>query len=417
MKTHIAFVVLALCLSLFFQNCAPSNPEEDATEVLTPASLTAEQPAQSNASNLPAASSSSAVSTSMSSSTSPGAVDSTVASSSLSDPNSVKETPEGSTSQGNLVVSNDSKSSDSDKTNKDGLSSKDSGATTNAPAPIKKTDSFNVEITSRSVDMVWVVDNSGGMAASAEILRKNFGPFAKDLAKKSDLRIALITRYGTSGTGISFSAELKNAVQVSHNVQSSEPLLLAAVAMCGIQTNDAFCSSFAGGKYQEVFGSLKSFLRPGSEKVFVFVSDDDSTGTAVNENKTFITAATFTQRMLMAFPTDSGFKTYGIISGSSTCGVQKGTAYLSLVKETAGLAFDICATDWSAYFSRLTSDLSQEVANSFLIDKSAKEIVSITLNGKTLSPADYNFSVGKITIDSDLLKAAGKYIVDISYLN
>lgn len=467
MKSHTIYIVMALGLSLFFQNCAPpAAPEDEKKEMLTPADLTSDEnevtqtPSQVSSPAPVAASASStsntnssislslASSTGSDSSSSPSTeVANSLGSSSntsmssvaneSSNPtsqNSSSSTSTGSTSEliSSLSGSTEIASSSLPMSSVSQPSSQSSAEPTSASQsantavvemmntvmnppqePPYKTESFNVEVVSRAVDMVWVLDNSGGMSASADQMRKYFGPFAKDLANKSNLKTALISKSGTTGSSLSLPSGLSGAVQVFHNVLSSEPLLLAAASMCGIQNDDDFCKSFANGKYKDVYATLSKFFRSDSEKVFVFVSDDDSQGTAANENKNYITAPTFFNRLQKTFPTDSSVKVYGVTSGSSQCGVRKGSAYISLVKDTAGLAFDICASDWAAYFTRLTTDLSQEIPNAFLLSDPSGKVVSVTLNGKLLVPADYVVSVGKVSINKDLLKNSGKYLIEI----
>lgn len=344
MKTHFALILLALGMSLFFQNCAPPTSEEETVEVHTPASLSAEVAAANNTANQSAPASA----TTMSSQVPTTSPHSTANSQSQTTQEAANSNP----AQNPTPVSGDVTATSMTS----GAQSSSSTSESSSVPSSQNTEATSGAVPKRTIDMVWVVDNSGGMASSAENLRKKLGPFAKDLATKSDLKIALITKNGNEGTGISLPAGL-NGLQVSHNVQSSELLLLAAVSLCKSPSNDAFCISFASGKYQTVHGTLNSFFRSNSEKFFIFVSDDDSVGTAANENKNFITASTMLKQLETEFAKEALPKVYSIISGSKNCGVRKGTEYLKLVKETSGAAFDICATDWSAYFTKLIADL------------------------------------------------------------
>ncbi|AFY02857.1 VWA domain-containing protein [Bdellovibrio bacteriovorus] len=317
----------------------------------------------------------------------------------------------------------------------------DNEAEAEEAAPEIKTKTFTAASKEKVVDMVWVIDNSASMKGQADIIRKNFEKFAHLVENQVDLRVALISKKDSFNlkTHVSLPETMKNGQQVDFLVHSYNALLVAAVASCPETAADAFCKKvLANSKYDKVYSSLNGFFRPQSQKVFVFVTDDDSsaaknttvqyeaanlsgyTGTiktlVVDED--YITAATFQGRMVRAFGKNGSYKVFGFVAGAdSKCKARVSTVYNSLISSGGGVGFNVCDEDWTASFSQLSEKVVDYASTEYsLQSENVKKVLSVKLNGKALIPGvDYTVADGKVALNPTLVKSLGNYIIDVTY--
>ncbi|AHZ83636.1 VWA domain-containing protein [Bdellovibrio bacteriovorus] len=308
-------------------------------------------------------------------------------------------------------------------------------------APVLKSQTFTAASKAKVIDMVWVIDNSASMTSGAEIIRKNFEKFAHLVENQVDLRVALVSKKDAFSlkTHVALPETMKNGQQVDFMVHSYNLLLVAAAATCPESATDAFCKKIqANSRYDKAYSSLSEFFRPQSQKVFVFVTDDDSSARdnttvqfdaenlngyvgiiknlAVDED--YITAETFQDRMIRAFGRNGSYKVFGFIaSATSKCRARPSDVYRSLITASAGAAFEVCAADWSAGFTKLSERVVDYATTEFsLQSENVKKVLSVQLNGKTLIPGqDYSVADGKVTLNSTLVKTLGNYIIDVTY--
>ncbi|MFV8257549.1 VWA domain-containing protein [Bdellovibrio bacteriovorus] len=317
----------------------------------------------------------------------------------------------------------------------------DTEAEAEEAAPEIKTKTFTAASKEKAVDMVWVIDNSASMTAGADIIRKNFEKFAHLVENQVDLRVALISKQDAFSlkTHVSLPESMKNGQQVDFMVHSYNPLLVAAAATCPETATDAFCKKILSNvRYGKVYSSLNDFFRPQAQKVFVFVTDDDS---AANNNTTvqydaansngyvatiksltidedYITAATFKDRMVRAFGKNGSYKVFGFIAAAdSKCRARESTVYSSLISSSGGVAFNVCDKDWSKNFSQLSEKVVDYASTEYsLQSEKVKKVLSVTLNGQILIPGtDYTVVDGKISLSPTLVKSLGNYIIDVTY--
>lgn len=295
------------------------------------------------------------------------------------------------------------------------------------------TETFSIVKNQGLLDVVWVVDNSGSMAEEAAQVRKNFAQFAATVDSRSDVRIALLSQKVGSenalgdSTGVDLPSALKAAGgrQVDAWVGSTDPMALLAAATCKAESTDLADPGFDGtitlrdggsttkicGKslpidlFELEFaatapGKLHDFYRPQAKKVFVFVTDDDAEG---------VDAANFLDLVRDDLggqdPTIFGF--IGLDESRAGCKISKvGAAYRDLAEKTGGGVFDICDSDWSANFGKLSADVASIAAANFTM-KSPKvsAVVSATADGKSLPSSAITVSGATVSIDPAAMPA------------
>lgn len=314
------------------------------------------------------------------------------------------------------------------------------------PVEIKK-QTFSASAKSKVVDMIWVIDNSASMTKGADNVRKNVEAFARTIEAGSDLRIALISKKDSFelDTQVQLPDSLRNfGLQVDFLVHSYNPMLVAAAATCTSEDTqrDAFCRTVAANsRYEKVVGSLQEFLRPESQKVFIFVTDDDSSyqyGAQVQfdsenrsgyeierrslvENQDYVTKETFQKRVRAAYGENASFKVFGFLAlpGPKTCQFRVSQTYISLVESSGGQYYDICSSDWSRSFASLSQEVFDYINNEYsLVNVARVRVVGVTLNGKVLQAGrDYNVVGSRVTLEKSLVQAQGNYQVEISYVD
>lgn len=259
-----------------------------------------------------------------------------------------------------------------------------------------------------------------------------------------DINFTLITKEDATNLNTSFKlSDYTNlGSQINFMVHSYNPMLVAATATCPLvpDVSDVFCNQVkSNSRYNMVYGALNSFFRNDSLKVFVFVTDDDSSSPGkssmqyngasgmgyvteskqVVENDDFITAKGFRQRMASAFGSSSSFKSFGFVSlsNSAPCRARVSQAYMDLNTQSGGDSFDICAADWSANFDALTSRVNEYAATTYVVsDAKFVSVESVVLGGTTLTKGlDYSVNGNVVTLKTSLVQALGVYQITINY--
>jgi hypothetical protein len=288
--------------------------------------------------------------------------------------------------------------------------------------------------TSRIVDMIWIIDNSGSMTDEIELVRQNFGSFVAGIAEFSDLNLGLVTAATAQdrrrGIDLHFLAPNIRSQQFTYNVGSTNLLSLLAAGICDSNsteiTNSSSLSSegtICGTPVSEwmessttihaIRGQLKSFFRENSKKVFVVVTDDDAIGID-NTNFLNILNAQMPQQEIYLFGfvglTENGAITNpNPTPGVRTCSVANvGKAYLDLATRTNGKSFDICQDNWSGHFSELTKNVENIVNTEFTLNTSKSfNLIEILVDGKLLPEHTFNIQNNRIVIlDRSLVQGA-----------
>jgi hypothetical protein len=105
--------------------------------------------------------------------------------------------------------------------------------------------------------------------------------------------------------------------------------------------------------------------------------------------------------------------TSNISSGCSIAAI--GAAYINLANTTGGRVFDICQTDWTENFNKLTEGLVAAAQNTFTLKNRAKRILDVYINGKPVSLSKVFSSANNITISPDVLNPNGETNILINY--
>jgi hypothetical protein len=179
------------------------------------------------------------------------------------------------------------------------------------------------------VDMIWVIDNSRSMTAEAAQVRSNLEKFLTKLKESVNVKLALISKKGTSGNAVELSSEA----------------LAAGNMQLDVVVNSTDGTQIALKKQSE----LSPIFRPEAQRVFVFVTDDNSA----------LPAAKFLQQATL----DNNGKQPKVFSfiGKGPCRDKFGTVYTELATSTGAETFDVCESDWTAQFEKLTAAVEKLV--------------------------------------------------------
>ncbi len=311
---------------------------------------------------------------------------------------------------------------------------------------------FSAQTTVKEVDMVWVIDNSFSMSEESSNVRSNFEKFINQLQSQVDIKVALISAtktndYGTQ-VGLPASAKMNGRnLEIDYFVDSYNATLLAVAATCQETDVTGICGSLrSNNRYSRMMGQLTSFLRPNSNKVFIFVTDDDTRansdagiqidnfpqanpnyvkGVTLVENSHYISDTTFLTRMNSVFGESSPYRVFGFIATAgkdqSACQVtRESKAYKNIITLKGGTYFDICKTDWSSYFTQLVDKIFLYAQTDFVLSQVStndlKRIVSVKLNGTILQAGiDYTVSGRQISLQQDLVTMVGDYNLEVIY--
>ncbi len=259
----------------------------------------------------------------------------------------------------------------------------------------------------RPIDLVWVIDNSGSMSQEVEQVRANFANFISSVKTRTDLNIAVISAVQSYASHrLTLPADFNEAggVLVDRAVGSHDSLYLLASAMCSTETagHDLCNNSYP------IRGSLVDFFRADSNKVFVFVTDDNSS-LDYNEFLDFVPLAIGQEA------TAFGFISLG--KQLSPCQARPGDEYRNMALDTGGDFFNICETDWSQHFGKLVDAVHRVSQTRFSLERDVKEGVAVFVNGKRLADDQFEFTRRQVEIDPEFFtnNPAAKYTIKVYY--
>lgn len=350
---------------------------------------------------------------------------------------------------------------------------KDPLGTTPDPTSGKKThtDTFIIqgEITA-PLDLVWIIDNSGSMEDEVRNVENNLRRFIEQVKSKTDLRMAVISaQSGTEGVRVPAVAGI-NVRVIDRQVESNDALTILALSFCsdaevakGTSAFSAiplylrvenfsysqFCavSKLQSQLYPEYSNQLvhqglgdNRFYRPEAAKAFIIVTDDNSNPDAwvyvrgINTSwpdvawdvwTNGLTANRFHSHVKARFGAQR-VKTFSFIDPvgqmarpTKNCGYIKGTEYIRLASLTGGETFDICETNWSAHFDRLTQSVLTHAQRQFALSKypnlTDATIKSVLIDGRTVASSNYSYESGHLTVSAALIEAAVGKTLTVTY--
>lgn len=281
------------------------------------------------------------------------------------------------------------------------------------------TENFSAQQSAGKIDIVWLVDQSGSMREETEHVKNNLRSFIGRIDQKIDARHALVASTVASTNNkfplnlISMGIISAKVKQVDQFVNSNNALQIAAAAFTQptAPLDSAIVGSALGTKTKS---SLVNFFRTGVRPVVVVVTDDDATGV---DDKNFLNLLSDNTKSLGIKPIIYSFAGLSVISNiSSGCSIAAiGAAYINLANTTGGRVFDICQTDWTENFNKLTEGLVAAAQNTFTLKNRAKRILDVYINGKPVSLSKVFSSANNITISPDVLNPNGETNILINY--
>jgi hypothetical protein len=140
--------------------------------------------------------------------------------------------------------------------------------------------SLRAERQKRPVDAVFVIDNSGSMGEEIAAVRANIDrDFAAIVGESGvDLRVVVISRYGTKGTDVCIEPPLAGASCAAGLAATNGPRFFHYSQEIG--SNDGLCQVLETLDHGDADGRAPrgwvDWLRPESQKAFVMFSDDET---------------------------------------------------------------------------------------------------------------------------------------------
>ncbi|MDB4935324.1 MAG: hypothetical protein JWP87_2296 [Labilithrix sp.] len=223
------------------------------------------------------------------------------------------------------------------------------------------------------VDIVVVIDTSGSMAEETAQVKANINTFASKIGSSGlDYTVVMIAEKppsfpfppGFPIPGMCVPAPLGGA-----SCADNPPVFH--------QVNEAVGSTDSLSIILSKFGTYEPWLRASAFKVFIEVTDDNSTD---------VPFASFDQQLLAKSPMHFGTATNRRYVFNSICGWKKGTPVLSadacgtavntgdqyqqLSKLTGGIVDSVCETDYSGVFDNIAKGLVKKLGCEFSFPKS-----------------------------------------------
>jgi hypothetical protein len=283
-------------------------------------------------------------------------------------------------------------------------------------------DRFTIGTRTGKADLIWVIDNSGSMTNEAAQVRRNFQAFINSVSSFADFRLSLVSSKGSSGEDVELTPE---AIAAGHSqidlwVNSKNALTIAASLLCSEDSTAA--SSIAPDTYNicnttlkhavdrdfenmpELLakrGALHGFYRADAMRVLVVVTDDDALGVTDKNFKSMVSP-----HVGAPFPYLFAFRG----RSPASCSIaEDGLAYDALAASTGGSTFDICETDWSSHFAKLTEKVVQIANGSYVLSAAnVLGVQSVRVDGVLLSPSAYKLVGSELVISVSMLPVGAK---------
>jgi hypothetical protein len=195
------------------------------------------------------------------------------------------------------------------------------------------------------VDVIWAIDTSCSMTEETAAVKANMNKFSQLISNVGvDVRIVVIAEQWAPSPFPGFIPE--------EGICIDKPL---GSGQCPSDTNfpkyahvyETVNSTDALQKYLSQYPSYKDMLRPESVKIFTVVTDDNSS----------LPAAQFTTQLNALDPAKikpTQWKMYGIYCFTNCPSAAKpGAVYAELVKQTGGVASDMCLQNFDPVFNQL----------------------------------------------------------------
>ena len=258
------------------------------------------------------------------------------------------------------------------------------------------TDSFTQD-GDATVDILFVVDNSGSMSGNQANLKNNFDDFmAVFVSAGVDYQVALITTDQSDFVGDIITPSTPDPITEFGDQVDIIGYMGSAIekglwyAYESTSTGDASSSSSTG------------FLRESARLVVVYISDeaDASTSSAYGGGSATLTPADYSAQ-LQSLKSSSDLVVAHAVAGDhpSGCttngGAQFGDGYYDVVSDLGGTFMSICAADWSVTMDTLARESMAQLSFTLTGDP-IEDTISVTVEGVVSTDWSYDASLAAV---------------------
>ena len=260
------------------------------------------------------------------------------------------------------------------------------------------TDSFTQD-EEVSVDILFVVDNSGSMSANQTNLQNNFGDFIAVFgAAGVDYHIALITTDDATFVGSVITSASPDPI-TEFNDQVDLIGYHGSAYEKGLWYS--YVATDVGGDAAP--GSATGFFRSSAKLVVVYVSDepDSSHGTHGHGGSSSMATSDYSSH-LISLKSSSDLVVAHAVAGdypsgcSTNGGAQFGDGYYDVVNDLGGTFMSICADDWSITMDTLATESIAMLAFP-LSDAPIENTITVEIDSVISSDWMYDSAANSIT--------------------
>jgi hypothetical protein len=321
------------------------------------------------------------------------------------------------------------------------------------PTPQNKmvTDQFE-QNSSLSLDLLWVIDNSGSMQPYQQSLSSNFSAFISEFTNidvdfqmgvtstdicSGDTEVPLeqaTCPNSNQGTGLQGSLNSFNGAKVIRHDDANIDYLFRRLVNLG--TNGSSFEHGLSASYLAIQKSLAGANRLSREDSFlavVIVSDenDDGVGLSADDEQGInyweqgLTRYRFEAQDLISTLTDElGHRRFSISSvvGTSDSGsncpnrqTEIGSEYLLASELTGGMKLNICTSDWAYDLQKLAENIQDQISSFDLSSTPIEGSIEVKVNNSPTVNWTYDSSRNLLFFSQQHLPSAGSKI-EIKYL-
>ena len=264
-----------------------------------------------------------------------------------------------------------------------------------------------------TVDILFVVDNSGSMSSNQTNLKNNFDDFmAVFVSAGVDYQVAIITTDQSDFVGDVITPATPDPV-----TEFGNQIDLVGYSGYAIEKGlwFAYESTISGDASST---SSTGFLREPARLVVVYVSDepDASTSLTYSGGSTTMTPSDYSASLLSLKSSPSLVVAHAVAgdhpSGCSGNGhAQFGDGYYDVVNDLGGTFMSICAEDWSVTMDTLARESMAELSFSLTGDP-VEDTISVTVDSYTSTDWTYDSTLNSVVFTT---APSNGSTIDITY--
>jgi len=294
-----------------------------------------------------------------------------------------------------------------------GTTGSSTGGTTGVVYESKEEIFHQAASSTKKLDIVWIIDNSGSMSDEQQALGSNFSAFIDDfITKDVDFKMGITTTDTSSSTKkgqmvsgsdtkltsakakaneTQFKSDFMNLVKVGTSGSGNEK---------GLEASEGFMQKYAA-----------SFIRPDAYLAVVVLSDE--------EDQSSKTVAQYTD-YLKSFKSEAGLvKVYSIVDVNKTNCCQSGIStggdrYIAASNNTAGVYSDI-RSDFHSSLSAMGDQIINLLDSFALANDPVAGSLKVYVNGSLSNDYTFDAVSRSIKFDSNHLPPVGAE-VKVTYL-